>query len=42
MRKKDTRLLAYIMQAYLYVGYVQIGVALSYAYIIPHALLKWW
>ena len=42
VRKKETRLLAYITLAYLYVGYIQIGYALSYAYIIPHALAKWW
>jgi hypothetical protein len=42
MRQKPTRLLAYICLGYLYVGYIQIGYALSYAYIIPHALTKWW
>lgn len=42
MRLKPTRLLAYVCLGYLYVGYIQIGYALSYAYIIPHALTKWW
>lgn len=42
MRIKETRLISYIVLGYLYVGYIQIGYALSYAYIIPHALTKWW
>mmetsp|Transcript_20149 Transcript_20149/g.24857 ORF Transcript_20149/g.24857 Transcript_20149/m.24857 type:complete len:103 (-) Transcript_20149:399-707(-) len=42
VRQKDTRLLAYLVLAYIYVGYIQIGYALSYAYILPHAILKWW
>ena len=42
VRQKDTRLLAYLVLAYIYVGYIQIGYALSYAYILPHAVYKWW
>ena len=42
MRQRQTRLLSYIVLGYLYVGYIQIGYALSYAYIVPHALAKWW
>ena len=42
VRQKDTRLLAYLVLAYIYVGYIQIGYALSYAYILPHAIYKWW
>ena len=41
IRKKDTRVLSVIVLAYLYVGYIQIGFALTYAYIVPHALAKW-
>merc|ERR1712032_1758125 len=42
IRHRETRLMSYLVLAYLYVGYIQIGHALSYAYIIPHAIQKWW
>lgn len=42
VRNKDTRLLAHLVLGYLYVGYIQIGYALSYAYVLPTAILKWY